>query len=53
MEDAEKKRFLADVSKANRVVVRGVAIDAGYSAASNLVVSLARLGAIGIGASRS
>lgn len=50
MEDAEKHRFLTDVSKANRVVVRGVAIDAGYSAASNLVVSLARLGAIGVGA---
>ena len=50
MEDAEKNRFLSDIDKANRVVVRGVAIDAGYSAASNLVVSLARLAAIGVGA---
>lgn len=50
MEDAEKSRFLADVGKANQVVVRGVATDAGYSAASNLVVSLARLAAIGVGA---
>jgi hypothetical protein len=32
--DAEKSRFLRDVSAANQVVVRGVATDAGYGAAS-------------------
>jgi ATP-binding cassette subfamily B protein len=50
MEDAEKSRFLRDVSAANKVVVRGVATDAGYSAASNLSIALARLSAIGCGA---
>jgi ATP-binding cassette subfamily B protein len=46
MEDAEKSRFLRDVSAANQVVVRGVATDTGYSAASNLSIALARLSAI-------
>jgi ATP-binding cassette subfamily B protein len=50
MEDAEKSRFLRDVSAANEVVVRGVATDAGYSAASNLSIALARLTAISCGA---
>jgi ATP-binding cassette, subfamily B, bacterial len=50
MEDAEKSRFLRDVSAANQVVVRGVATDTGYSAASNLSIALARLAAIGCGA---
>jgi ATP-binding cassette, subfamily B, bacterial len=50
MEDAEKNRFLKDVAAANQVVVRGVAIDAGYGATSNLVIALARLSAIGVGA---
>jgi ATP-binding cassette subfamily B protein len=50
MEDAEKSRFLRDVSAANQVVVRGVATDTGYSAASNLSIALARLTAIGCGA---
>jgi ABC-type multidrug transport system fused ATPase/permease subunit len=49
MEDAEKSRFLRDVSAANLVVVRGVATDAGYGAASNLSIALARLSAIGVG----
>jgi ATP-binding cassette, subfamily B, bacterial len=49
MEDAEKSRFLRDVSAANQVVVRGVATDAGYGAASNLSIALARLSAIGVG----
>jgi ATP-binding cassette subfamily B protein len=51
MEDVEKDRFLQDVTQANRVVMRGVATDVGYGAASNLVVALARLAAIGLGAS--
>jgi ATP-binding cassette subfamily B protein len=50
MEDAEKNRFLRDVAAANQVVVRGVAIDAGYGATSNLIIALARLSAIGLGA---
>jgi ATP-binding cassette subfamily B protein len=50
MEDAEKSRFLSDVSAANQVVVRGVATDTGYSAASNLSIAIARLSAIGCGA---
>ncbi|HEX6956369.1 MAG TPA: ABC transporter ATP-binding protein [Ferrovibrio sp.] len=49
MEDAEKGRFLRDVSAANQVVIRGVATDVGYGAASNLVIAIARLTAIGIG----
>lgn len=50
MEKAEKERFLRDVSQANQVVIRGVATDAGYGAASNLVVAVARLWVIGLGA---
>jgi ATP-binding cassette subfamily B protein len=50
MEDAEKNRFLRDVAAANQVVVRGVAVDAGYGATSNLTIALARLSAIGLGA---
>jgi ATP-binding cassette subfamily B protein len=38
------------VAQANRVVLRGVAIDAGYGAASSLVVAIARLAALGFGA---
>ncbi|HLH88590.1 MAG TPA: ABC transporter ATP-binding protein [Xanthobacteraceae bacterium] len=50
MEDAEKARFLREVAEANRVVIRGVATDTGYGAASNLVVALARVAAIALGA---
>lgn len=50
MEDVEKSRFLRDVSAANRVVIRGVATDTGYGAASNLSIAVARLWAIGLGA---
>lgn len=49
MEDVEKNRFLGDVSKANRVVSKGVGIDTGFGAATNIVVTLARLAAIGYG----
>lgn len=49
MEDAEKERFLREVGEANRTVIRGVATDAGYGAASNLVVALARLTALACG----
>jgi ATP-binding cassette, subfamily B, bacterial len=50
MEDTEKARFLRDVAAANKVVIHGVAIDAGYASASNLVVALARLGGLALGA---
>ena len=50
MEEMEKRRFLDAVSAANRLVIRGVAIDSGYGAASNLVIAVARLVAIGLGA---
>jgi len=46
MEDAEKSRFLRDVSAANDVVIRGVATDTGYGAAANLSIAVARLSAI-------
>jgi ATP-binding cassette subfamily B protein len=49
MEDAEKKRFLSDVAEANRVVILGVGIDAGFGAASNLVVGAARIVVICVG----
>jgi ATP-binding cassette subfamily B protein len=49
MEDAEKRRFMQDVGAANRVVIRGVGLDQGYSAASNVVVAVARLAAVGLG----
>lgn len=50
MEDAEKSRFLTDVAAANKVVISGVATDAGYASASNLIVALARLGGLALGA---
>lgn len=49
MEDAEKARFLRDVGEANKVVVRGVATDAGYASAANLVIALARFSGVGLG----
>jgi ATP-binding cassette subfamily B protein len=49
MEDAEQRRFLDEVAHANGVVIRGVARDTGFHAASNLVIALARLVAIGAG----
>ncbi|MDB6124118.1 MAG: transporter ATP-binding protein [Pedosphaera sp.] len=49
MEDAEKKRFLQDVHQANQVVIRGVGIDAGLGAATNLVVTAARIAVIAFG----
>jgi ATP-binding cassette subfamily B protein len=50
MEDMEKKRFLSDVAKANRVVIHGVGVDAGFGAASNLVIGVARVVLICVGA---
>src|SRR5207249_2957517 len=49
MEDVEKKRFLGEVGEANKVVIRGVGIDSGVGAATNLVVAAARIAAIAFG----
>lgn len=49
MEDAEKDRFLNDVKSANNTVVRGVGIDTGVSAATNIVVTFARIAAVALG----
>ncbi|MBX6363447.1 MAG: ABC transporter ATP-binding protein, partial [Gemmatimonadetes bacterium] len=49
MEEAEKRRFLRDVERANREVVRGVHTDTRVAAAKNLVTAAARLAAIGVG----
>jgi ATP-binding cassette, subfamily B, bacterial len=49
MEDREKHRFLTEVSKANEIVVQGVAVDTGFGAATNVVVTLARLAAVALG----
>jgi ATP-binding cassette subfamily B protein len=49
MEDREKQRFLSEVRKANDVVVQGVAVDTGLGAATNVVITLARLAAIALG----
>jgi ATP-binding cassette, subfamily B, bacterial len=46
MEDAERQRFLNDVAAANQVVARGVRLDSGFAAASNLVIAAARIAAI-------
>src|SRR4051812_4432989 len=49
MEDVEKKRFLEDVNKANQLVIRGVGLDSGLGAATNLVVAAARISALALG----
>ena len=49
MEDSEKRRFLEEVQKANRIVIRGVGTDSGFGAATNLVVMIARIAALGFG----
>ncbi|HSU57273.1 MAG TPA: ABC transporter ATP-binding protein [Candidatus Dormibacteraeota bacterium] len=49
MEDAEKARFLKEVNLANQVVARGVGLDSGLGAATNLVVAFARVAALALG----
>lgn len=49
MEDTEKARFLQEVSCANRAVIKGVATDVRYGAASNVTIAGARLLAVGLG----
>jgi ATP-binding cassette subfamily B protein len=46
MEDAEKNRLLSAVSEAHKVGIRGVGIDSGLGAATNMVINLARIAAI-------
>jgi ATP-binding cassette subfamily B protein len=50
MEDAEKERFLGDVSSANQVVVRGVGFDARVAMAQTTTALIARVCAIAAGA---
>jgi ATP-binding cassette subfamily B protein len=45
----ERRRFIDDVAAANRQVVAGVWYDARVQATQNLVVSLARIAALGMG----
>jgi ATP-binding cassette, subfamily B, bacterial len=49
MEDREKRRFLSEVRKANNIVEQGVAVDTAFGAATNVVITLARLAAIAMG----
>ncbi|HEY7955468.1 MAG TPA: ABC transporter ATP-binding protein [Polyangia bacterium] len=50
MEEAERHRFLGDVDRANDEVVRGVGFDARVSAGQNLIMMLARVSAVALGA---
>lgn len=50
MEDREKRRFLTDVKRANDVVVDGVGFDTRVGVIQNLVIALARISAIALGA---
>ena len=49
MEDTEKGRFLKSVREANRTVVKGVGLDTGLGAATNLVVTAGRISAMALG----
>ncbi|MDB6024620.1 MAG: transporter [Verrucomicrobiales bacterium] len=49
MEEMEKQRFLDNVGKANDIVVRGVAVDTAFTAATNVVIMLARIAATAFG----
>jgi ATP-binding cassette, subfamily B, bacterial len=49
MEEQEKRRFLTGVSSANGLVLQGVTVDSRTNAQKNLLSSLARLCALGVG----
>jgi ATP-binding cassette, subfamily B, bacterial len=49
MEEQEKRRFLNGVDDANRLVVSGVARDSKVNGARNLLMTVARLLALGVG----
>jgi ATP-binding cassette, subfamily B, bacterial len=50
MEQAETKRFLTSVDTANKRLLRGVARDSKVGGVQGLVISLARIAAMGVGA---
>ncbi len=49
MEDREKEKFLTGVREANSIVIKGVGFDSRVNASQNLVVTAARIAAIGFG----
>jgi ATP-binding cassette, subfamily B, bacterial len=49
MEEIEKQRFLNSVGEANHIVVKGVVVDTAFSAATNVVIMLARIAAVAFG----
>lgn len=49
MEDYEKGRFLRDVNRANKTVIKGVGFDSSVDAFQKLIVVLARIAALGVG----
>jgi ATP-binding cassette, subfamily B, bacterial len=49
MEEAEQKRFMTNVSAANRVVSRGVGFDSVVGSAQSVIVVAARVSALGFG----
>lgn len=49
MEEIEKQRFLNSVGEANHIVVKGVVTDTAFSAATNVVIMLARIVAVAFG----
>ena len=46
MEEAEKTRFMSGVASANQMVLKGVGIDTGVSAAKNIIGVLAKVSAL-------
>ncbi|MGZ4975133.1 MAG: ABC transporter ATP-binding protein, partial [Limisphaerales bacterium] len=49
MEEIEKQRFLKRIGEANHIVVKGVITDTAFTAATNVVIMLARIAAIALG----
>lgn len=49
MEEIEKQRFLTSVGEANHIVVKGVVTDTAFTAATNVVIMLARIAAVAFG----
>jgi ATP-binding cassette subfamily B protein len=50
MEEAEKRNFLRRVRAANRIVIRGVTTDATVEATKNVIIVLARVTSLALGA---
>ncbi|MBV9151030.1 MAG: ABC transporter ATP-binding protein [Alphaproteobacteria bacterium] len=49
MEDSERNRFLRDFGQTNQIVIRGIACDAGWGIATDIVTAGARIAALVIG----